>query len=86
MPKQTLKNNLKLLREQLDEPVGLDKETREQLSAVADEIENVLRETDPDFRQAHASVQDAALRFEARHPAFARILSDLTDALAKLGI
>jgi hypothetical protein len=86
MPKQTLKANLDQLRELLAEPDKLDENTRQQLADVADTIEGVLDETDPDYRAAHVSIEDAALGFEARHPAFSRILSEVTDALAKLGI
>lgn len=86
MSKQTLINSLEQLRERLSDPAELDAETRRQLAEVADTIEQVLNEPAPDYQQAHASIEDAALSFEARHPAFSRILSEVTDALAKLGI
>lgn len=87
MPKQTLESNLNQLRELLADADSLDNdEARNQLAEVADTIEQVLRESSPDYQQAHASIQNAALSFEARHPAFSRILSEVTDALAKLGI
>ena len=86
MTEQTLKSSLTQLREQLARPNDLDPETRRQLAEVADTIERVLGESSPDYEEAHASIQDVALGFEARHPAFSRILSDVTDALAKLGI
>jgi hypothetical protein len=81
-----LKDNLDKLRAELATPDHLDRETRQQLAEIADTIERVLDESEPDYEKAHASVQEATLRFEARHPAFARILSEVTDALAKLGI
>jgi len=86
MPKQTLNTNLQKLREQLADPGSLDDDTREQLAVVANTIEKILHEPSPDYQEAHASLQTAALSFEARHPAFARILSEVTDAVAKLGI
>ena len=86
MPKQSLKQNLARLRSQLDNPEQLDEETREQLAEVADTIERVLDEPEADYREAYESIENIALSFEARHPNFARILSEVTDALAKLGI
>jgi hypothetical protein len=87
MPERTLKTNLKQLRELLADSENIDdEETRRQLADVADTIERVLGESSPDYREAHASIEDVALEFEARHPGFARILSEVTDALAKLGI
>jgi hypothetical protein len=86
MPTQTLKNSLARLREELEEPTELDAETRQQLAEVADTIEHVLNEPKADFRQAYTHIEDVALGFEARHPAFSRLLSDVTDAIAKLGI
>ena len=86
MPRKALKTNLEKLRSELADPGRLDEETRQQLADVAETIESLLREDSPDYRQARESVQDAAIRFEASHPAFARIMSEVTDALAKLGI
>lgn len=86
MPKQTLKQNLEKLRSQLNATRELDAETREELAAVADSIERILHEPEGDHHEAFERIEDAALSFEARHPAFARILSEVTDAIAKLGI
>jgi hypothetical protein len=86
MSKETLKRNLRSLRDQLDDPISLDSETRKQLSEAADTIERVLDEPDADLRHAHASLEEIALGFEARHPVFARLLGEVTDALVKLGI
>ena len=86
MPEQALKTNLEKLRNELAHPGSLDEETRQQLADVAATIESLLQADSPDYQQAHANIQDAALRFEASHPAFSRIMSEVTDALAKLGI
>jgi hypothetical protein len=86
MPRQALKGSLEELRRKLESPLRLDDETRQQLEDVADAIERLLHEDSPDYGLAHASIENAALRFEASHPSFARIMSDVTDALAKLGI
>lgn len=86
MPEQALKTNLQKLRSELANPGSLDDETRRQLADVAETIESLLQADSPDYQEAHDSIQDAALRFEANHPAFSRIMSEVTDALAKLGI
>jgi hypothetical protein len=86
MTEQTLKDSLRELREHLARPETIDPDTRRQLADVADTIERLLDEPAPDYQEAHASIEDVALGFEARHPAFSRILSEVTDALAKLGI
>jgi len=86
MPTEALKKSLGELRAELAQRSQLDDETRRQLAEVADAIEQVLDEPAPDVAAASARIENAALAFEARHPAFARILSEVTDALAKLGI
>ena len=86
MPEQALKANLEKLRSELANPGKLDDDTRQQLAAVAETIESLLEADSPDYQEARASMQDAALKFEASHPAFSRIMSEVTDALAKLGI
>jgi hypothetical protein len=86
MPTHTLRDNLARLRAELAHPERLDGETRKELVEIADTIERVLHEPEPNYREASTNVESAALRFEARHPAFSRILSEITDALAKLGI
>lgn len=86
MSKQSLQASLAELRKQLEDPSNLDAETRQQLADVAETIEDVLAHPAPDYQRAHESVESVALEFEARHPAFSRILSEVTDALAKLGI
>jgi len=86
MSEQTLKDNLDQLRKLLADPKSLDDDARDQLAEVADTIENVLDESEPNYQAAHTSIEQAAMEFEARHPAFARILSEVTDALAKLGL
>lgn len=87
MTKETLQRSLRSLRDQLNDPISLDDETRQQLSQAADTIEKVLDENEEtDLREAHANIEEIALNFEARHPVFARLLGEVTDALVKLGI
>lgn len=86
MSRQALKSNLEELRAELSTATGLDPQTRSHLTELADEIEKVLEEPAPDYPSARARAEEATLRFEAEHPNFARILTEVTDALSKLGI
>lgn len=86
MSMQALKSNLEALRAELKSADNLDPGTRDQLSELADEIESILDETASDHESTRQRTEDAALRFEAEHPRFASLLSEVTDALAKLGI
>jgi hypothetical protein len=85
MARQTLQLKLSRLREQLKHAHDLDHDTRRELAEIAETIDEVLEADAPDYQSAHKRIENSALEFEARHPAFARILSDVTDALAKLG-
>ena len=86
MPKQALKENLEALRQALSDSGELDAESRRDLASIAVQIEQLLEQPAPDYKTAHEDLESQALRFEASHPAFSRILSEVTDALAKLGI
>lgn len=57
------------------------------LEAVANDIEQALEgggHDDPNT--VRERIDSAAVKFEAEHPQFARILSEVTDALAKIGV
>jgi hypothetical protein len=86
MTKATLKAHLIELREELAGTQTLDEHTRQLLEHVADEIEQVLAQTEPDYESLRERVEARAVDFEANHPGFARLLNEVTDALAKLGI
>jgi hypothetical protein len=53
---------------------------------LAEDIDDALREREPNFKTLRERVAAAALKFEAVHPRFAGILSDITDRLASLGL
>lgn len=90
MSKDALRSHLEQLHRELAAARQLDDGTRAQLAEVAAQIERILAEaeaeTDVDADSARDEIEATALRFEAEHPNFARILSDITDTLAKLGI
>ena len=89
MPKKALQQQLTELHEELATAAELDPELRHLLREVAGDIENVLDETAEQDRideDLLGRVRQATVDFEAEHPRLAQILSELTDALAKLGI
>jgi len=92
MSKDALRSNLEKLHRELAAARHLDKGTHEQLAEVAAQIERILAEAESesaapvDAKSTRDEVEATALRFEAEHPQFAQILSEITDTLAKLGI
>lgn len=86
MSSEDLRRQLDRLHQELAETETLDTETREMLENVAHDIERTL-EGQPDAGQSvRDRIEGATLRFEAEHPRFARILGEVTDALAKIGV
>jgi hypothetical protein len=85
---ETLRRNLDRLHDELKSGRPLDPETREMLETVARDIERTLHgEQDADsVRERLDRLEGAALRFEAEHPSFARVLTEITDALTKIGV
>jgi hypothetical protein len=86
VPRDTLQRNLDRLHQELANTESLDRETRELLAQVAADIERVLADEGAGSGDIGARVQTAALRFEADHPKLSQALSEVTDALAKLGV
>jgi hypothetical protein len=82
----SLKMQLAQLREELARSNTLDPDARQALRGVADEIERMLGTSKPDLHSVRERIEATALGFEADHPRFSRLLSEITDALAKLGI
>lgn len=86
MPKNTLRRNLERLHRELASGEPMDAETRALLARIAQDIEQVLDESPPEDDGLGDRLENATIRFEASHPRLARALSEVTDALAKLGI
>jgi hypothetical protein len=87
MTRQTLLTSLEKLHEQLGSPTpALDADTRTLLREVAEDIEVLLAQSDPDPASVRDRLEQAAVRFEASHPQLAQTLTQITDALAKLGV
>jgi len=86
VPKNTLRRNLERLHRELASGEPMDAETRALLARIAQDIEQVLDESPPEDDGLGDRLENATIRFEASHPRLARALSEVTDALAKLGI
>ncbi|MFO7286362.1 MAG: DUF4404 family protein [Gammaproteobacteria bacterium] len=87
MPRENLKRQLERLRAELSDASELDADTRAALEALASDIERTL---EGDIEAEHHSMrerfEDATLRFETEHPRLARVLGEIADALAKIGV
>jgi hypothetical protein len=86
VPREDLKRQLDQLHAELAATPELDREMRTMLEAVASDIERALEGRHEAPHTVRARVEDATVRFEAEHPRFARVLSEVTDALAKIGV
>jgi predicted nucleic acid-binding Zn-ribbon protein len=82
----SLRRQLEQLLVEISRLETADPDARRALKDVADEIEQVLAATEPDVQSVRERIEETALSFEASHPRFAGLLSEVTDALAKLGI
>jgi len=85
MSREDLKRQLERLRAELADAPELDADTRAALEALASDIERTL-EGHAGPHSMRERFEDATLRFEAEHPRFARVLGEVTDALAKIGV
>jgi hypothetical protein len=86
MSKSSLRAHLAALRRELAAAKTLDADTRQALGALAEDIDGALGERKPDYKSLRVRIRAATLKFEAVHPRFSGILSDITDTLAKLGL
>jgi predicted RNA-binding protein Jag len=86
MPQQTLRQQLGRLRRELGETREIDDETRELLASVAREIEQTIEQRTGEEASVRTRLEEATYRFEAEHPDLARLLGEIGDTLAKLGI
>lgn len=86
MAREELQRHLERLHAELAAAPELDDETRKMLEAVADDIARTLEGRHDEPHTVRERVEGATVRFEAEHPRFARVLSEVTDALAKIGV
>jgi hypothetical protein len=81
-----LRRHLVQLKRELESAGQLDNSTRALLEEVAGDIEQALHEDTLQPSSMSERLEASALEFEADHPALARVLREVTDALAKLGV
>lgn len=86
MSQNELKSHLNQLRRELADAQELDAETREALSDIAARIERLLGTSGAGHESLRDRLESTALRFEAEHPNLARLLGEVSDTLAKLGV
>ncbi|RMF15260.1 MAG: DUF4404 family protein [Candidatus Dadabacteria bacterium] len=84
-PKKDLTSLLAELREALEQPTPLDESTRDELQALAAEIESRL-ENDSEDETLVDRVEETLERFEGEHPQLVALLGRLADLLNSLGI
>lgn len=87
MSSEQLRASLEALRQELEAPEALGAEDRTLLEQAANDIERVLDEEDattPD--SVRDSFEQAAVSFEVEHPRMARVMGEIVDVLAKMGI
>lgn len=88
MPQEQLRQTLETLRTELQAAERVDESTREQLLALAAEIQRLAEgkaEAEGDEPLADR-VQDLMLKFETQHPQLTTALNQVSAALANLGI
>ncbi len=86
MPRETLREDLRRLHTELRSVEDLDEDLHTLLRQVAGDIEEALGKDVNETRTHRPQLEALATRFEAGHPRLARILSELTDTISKLGI
>lgn len=84
MTRETLRQHLDQLHRELSTTDALDPETRALLEEVAQDIEHALE--GPFDDTVRGRIEAAAVRFQAEHPRVARLMSEVTDTLAKIGV
>ncbi|MBD3236314.1 MAG: DUF4404 family protein [Candidatus Eisenbacteria bacterium] len=90
MPRRQLRKLLDELDLELDRVHQLDDPGREKLTALRDEIEEVLERTTPPSKEEEEGIferlRDARDEFAVEHPQLTRLLNRIAQTLSNLGI
>lgn len=86
MAHESLRELLAQLHTRLGHARTLDAESRRLLTTLSQDIEQALGRASQETAPARTSLESAAVRLEAEHPALATIVRQLVDALGKAGI
>ena len=87
MATERLRESLLAIRTELADPEGMDADSRALLEKVAADIERVLDEEDettPDT--ARGRMEQLVVDFEVEHPRVTRVVNEVVEALARMGI
>ncbi len=86
---EDLKKALRDLHRHLESAGGIDEESRELLRALDQDIHQLLdsdRKPDEDSEPLTERAQAIAARFASEHPQLEKVLRELADKLASIGI
>jgi predicted transcriptional regulator len=88
MSKQKLHNDLKKLRNEINNIAAEDTESRDKLNQLISELEIQLENPDGDVQDQGVltSVKEAIEHFETNHPRATAILNDIMVTLSNMGI
>lgn len=87
MPATKLREQLEAIRRELARPDAVDDANRALLEDLAADIERVLDEEDETTPETvRDRIKKAAVDFEAEHPRIARVMNEIVEALARMGI
>lgn len=89
MDKEQLQKTLEDLHEELNTIDSIDGSSRALLEQLMVDIQGVISGSEPEAEEkayATAQLEAAAVKFKSEHPKLAMTLSEIVDALGKLGI
>ena len=86
MKKGKIRETLTRLRQELQRAEGLDVDSRRKMEELHHDLEQLNEADDPDVDSLLSRARELETRFAADHPTLERIVRDLADTIAKMGI
>jgi ABC-type transporter Mla subunit MlaD len=86
MKKGKIRETLTRLREELQHAEGIDADSRRKMEELHRDLEQLNDADDPDVDSLLDRARELETRFAADHPTLERIVRDLADTIAKMGI
>lgn len=81
-----LRELLAELRNELQHAEDIDVDARQELKRLHSDIEELAADDEPEVSSAVDRVKELESRFAASHPVLERMLRELADTLAKMGV